>query len=186
MDVEAYLAQMEQLLADARPVPLSASVMVNRKEAEDLIDDLRAHLPEELRQSRWVLKERDELLEQAQRESEQIVADGQAERERLVGETEVVRSARREAERILDESREKARVLRLEAEDYVDAKLANFEIVLAKTTKAVEKGRERLRGRLASDELRQEVANEPDDPYTTGEFTGTHLYDFQGSDNRRR
>ena len=182
MDVEAYLAQMEQLLAEARPVPLSSSVMVNRKDFDDVIDDLRAHLPEELRQSRWVLKEREEVLEQAEREAEQIVADARAEQERLVSEQEVVRSARREAERVLEEARERARVLRLEAEDYVDGKLANFEIVLSKTMKAVEKGRERLRGRLASDELRQEIEGEPDDPYTTGEFASTQLYDYENPD----
>ncbi|MGH3664806.1 MAG: ATPase [Egibacteraceae bacterium] len=179
MDVEAYLAQMEQLLAEARPVPLSASVMVNRKDFDDVIDDLRTHLPEELRQSRWILKERDEVLEQAERESEQILSDAQAEQDRLVSEQEVVRTARREAERILEEAREQARILRLEAEDYVDGKLANFEIVLAKTMKAVEKGRERLRGRLASDELRQEVEAEPDDPYSTGEFTSAQFYDYE-------
>ncbi|HVM21460.1 MAG TPA: hypothetical protein VM307_15990 [Egibacteraceae bacterium] len=157
MDVEGYLAQMEQLLAEARPVPLSASVMVNRKDFEDVIDDIRASMPEEIRQSRWVLKERDEVLEQAEREAEQIVADAKNEAARLISETEVVRQSQRQAERILEEAREQARVLRLEAEDYVDSKLANFEIVLAKTMRSVEKGRERLRGRLVSDELSGEI-----------------------------
>jgi vacuolar-type H+-ATPase subunit H len=160
VDVEAYISQLEQLVAEARPVPLSASVMVNRKDVEDVLGELRAHLPEELRQSRWIIKERDELLEQAGRESEQIVADAHLERERILSETEVVRAARREAERIVDEAREEARVLRLEAEDYVDSKLANFEIVLNKTLKTVEKGRDRLRGRLASDELAEPVGDE--------------------------
>lgn len=182
MDVEAYLAQMEQLLAEARPVPLSASVMVNRKDFDEIIDDLRAHLPEELRQSRWILKERDEVLEQAERESEQVVADAHAERERLLSEQEVVKTAQREAERILEEAREQARVLRLEAEDYVDSKLASFEIVLAKTTAAVEKGRERLRGRLAADELadpQEPSAPDDDDPYSTSEFVQTQFYDHE-------
>jgi vacuolar-type H+-ATPase subunit H len=183
LDVEAYLAQIEQQLAEARPVPLSASVMVNRKDFEDVVDDLRAHLPEELRQARWVIKERDEVLEQAERESEQLVADARAERDRLVSQTEVVRASRREADRILDEAREQARVLRLEAEDYVDGKLANFEIVLAKTMKAVERGRERLRGRLASDEL-ADGAEDSDGSDPPAERGGARLYDYEsgGSD----
>ena len=181
MDVEAYLAQMEQLLAEARPVPLSASVMVNRKDFDDLLDDLRAHLPEELRQSRWVIKERDELLEQAEREASQIVGDARAEADRLISDTAVVRASRRAAERILDEAREQARTLRMEAEDYVDGKLANFEIVLAKTMRAVEKGRERLRGRLVSDEL----APDDDDSQDLGAAAaaagpqGSQLYDYE-------
>ena len=158
MDVESQISQLEQLIADARPVPLSASVMVNRKEIDELLAGLRAVLPEEMRQARWVLKERDELLAQGQREAEQLIADAQEEQRRLVSDTEVVRASRREAERILDEAREQARVLRLEAEDYVDGKLANFEIALQKTLRTVEKGRERLRGRLASDELAEAAA----------------------------
>lgn len=175
MDVEGFLAQMEQLLAEARPVPLSASVMVNRKDFEDVIDDIRASLPEELRQSRWVIKERDEVLEQAEREAEQITADARAEAARLISETEVVRQSQRQAERILEEAREQSRVLRLEAEDYVDSKLANFEIVLAKTMKAVEKGRERLRGRLASDELAAEDFDTDDQPAAGS----SQLYDYE-------
>ena len=177
MDVEAYLTQMEQLLAEARPVPLSASVMVHRQDFDDLIAELRAHLPEELRQSRWVIKERDEVLEQAEKEAAQIVSDARAESERLVNETEVARAAQREAERILDEAREQARVLRLEAEDYVDGKLANFEIVLAKTMKTVEKGRERLRGRLVSDELSTGEFDEIQPQQPPGQ--GPQLYDYE-------
>lgn len=153
MDVESLLTKMEQLLAEARPVPLSSSVMVNRNDFDELIGELRAGLPEELRQSRWIIKERDEVLAQAARESEQILGDAERERDRLVGEEEVVRVARREADHILEDAREAARTLRLEAEDYVDGKLATFEITLHKTLKAVEKGRDRLRGRLDTDEL---------------------------------
>src|SRR5687767_3605920 len=167
---------MEQLLAEARPVPLSASVMVNRKDFEDVIDDIRASLPEELRQSRWVIKERDEVLEQAEREAEQALADAKAEAARLISETEVVRQSQRQAERILDEAREQSRVLRLEAEDYVDGKLANFEIVLAKTMKQVEKGRERLRGRFASDELAGDAEPEV---IERGSPAGGQLYDYE-------
>ncbi len=182
MDVEAYIARMEQLLAEARPVPLSASVMVNRSQFDELLGDLRTHLPEELRQSRWIIKERDELLEQAERDSERIVADAELQRDRLVSETEVARGAAREAERLLDEARERARVLRLEAEDYVDGRLANFEIVLAKTLKAVENGRERLRGRLASDELASTDGTDDDlEKAYGGAGNGSRrLYDQEG------
>ncbi len=179
MDVEGYLAQMEQLLAEARPVPLSASVMINRKDFEDVIDDIRASLPEELRQSRWVIKERDEVLEQAEREAEQMLNDARAEAARLISETEVVRQSQRSAERILDEAREQARVLRLEAEDYIDAKLANFEIVLAKTMRSVEKGREQLRGRYASDALAPEAP--PADRPAPAAGGGSQLYDYETS-----
>ncbi len=181
MDVEGYLDRIEQLVAQGRPVPLSASVMVSKAELEEAVAGLRGELPEEMRQSRWVLKERDEVIDQARREAERILADAQSEAEQRVSETEVVNTAQREAERILEQAREEARVLRLEAEDYVDNKLANFEIALHKTLEAVEKGRERLRGRLVSDEL----TPEDEEPVPGGDedeapTTRSQLYDHEG------
>lgn len=163
MDMEEILRELERQLADARPVPLSASVMVNATELQQLAHDVRAALPEEIRQARWILKERDQVMASAEREAEDLREDARLERQRLISETEVVRAAQREAEHIIAEAQEEARVLRLECEDYVDSKLANFEIVLQKTMGAVEKGRERLRGRLASDELSPEEIEQAQD-----------------------
>ena len=152
-DVEAKLHQLERLITEAKAVPLSASVMVNRAEVDGLLADVRAALPDELTQARWVVKERDEILERAQADADRLVEDARSERDRLVSQEEVVRTADQEATRILEEAREHARQIRLEAEDYVDAKLANFEVVLNKTLSAVERGRQKLRGRLDSDSL---------------------------------
>ncbi len=164
MDVEGYLDELDRLVRGARPVPLSASVMVGKHELEQVIAGLRARLPEELRQSRWVLKERDEVIGQAQREADNLLDDARKEAERAVSETEIVHQAQREAEDIISEAREQAKVLRLEAEDYVDAKLANFEIALQKILQSVEKGRDQLRGRMASDELAEQDSEELAEP----------------------
>ena len=154
MDLENALAQLEHQLADARPVPLSASMMVNKDELERVAQAIRAALPEEIRQARWVLKERDTILAQASRDAEQVVEDGRRERDRMVADTELVREAHREAQRIVDRAGEEGRRIRNEAEDYVDAKLGDFEVVLQKTLSTVTRGRDRLRGRQASSEIR--------------------------------
>ena len=177
MDVEAAISRLEQLLAEARPVPLSASIMLNKRDVEEVVAALRAAIPEEIRQSRWVIKERDELLAQAARESDLILTDARDERARILSETEVVKAANREAERVVDQAREQAREMRLEAEDYIDAKLANFEVVLQKTMRAVEKGRDRLRGRLASDELSGEIPEQVEPPDAAA--PGTQFYDHE-------
>ena len=156
-DLVARLADLEQLVGDAKAVPLSASVMVNRAEIEDLVIEVREALPDELTQARWVVRERDEILERAEADADRVRAEAQEAQARLVSDQEVARAADREAARIVEEAREHARQIRLEAEDYVDAKLANFEVVLNKTLSAVEKGRQKLRGRLDADELAEEL-----------------------------
>jgi cell division septum initiation protein DivIVA len=157
LGLEAKLHQLERMVAEAKAVPLSASIMLNRAEVDGLIADIRASVPEELSQARWVVEERDQLLDEARIEADRILVEARDERARLIAKTEVVQAANREADRTVEESREHARQIRLEAEDYVDAKLANFEVVLHKTLGAVERGREKLRGRLDTDELAAEL-----------------------------
>jgi cell division septum initiation protein DivIVA len=152
-DVEAKLHQLERLVGEAKAVPLSASIMLNRAEVDGLLADVREALPDELTQARWVIKERDEILERAQADADRLLEDARVERDRLVSQEEVVRTADERARGVVEDAREHARQIRLEAEDYVDAKLANFEVVLQKTLSAVEKGRQKLRGRLDADSL---------------------------------
>ncbi len=162
-DVDARLSHLERLVGDAKAVPLSASIMLNRSEVTEVVAAIRDSLPEEVTQARWVVRERDEILERAGSDAQRLIEDAEAERDRLVSEQEVARTARRDAERLLEEAQEQARQMRLEAEDYVDAKLANFEVVLHKTLGAVEKGRAKLRGRLDTDQLADDLDDDLDD-----------------------
>jgi hypothetical protein len=171
--VDAALDELDRILGEARAMPLSASVMVNRADVVGLLADLRHNLPDELAQARWVVRERDEILEHARADAEQVLTEARAEREALLAQEAVVRAAHEEAERIVEAAHESARQMRLEAEDYVDAKLANFEVVLHKTLKAVERGRERLRGRLEIDELSDaELAEDDTYGFDSGGVSG--------------
>lgn len=155
-DVEAKLHQLERLVTEAKAVPLSASIMLNRAEIDGVVGDLRDALPDELTQARWVIDERDDILEHARTDAERMVSDARMERDRLVSMQEVLRESEDQADRVVSDAREHARRIRLEAEDYVDAKLANFEVVLNKTLGAVERGRAKLRGGLDTDQLSED------------------------------
>ena len=153
MDINARLQQLEEIVQEAKSMPLSSSVLVNREEMLEILEACQADLPEEIKQARWVVKDREELLAKARKDAEAIVAKARAEQARLVSKQEVVQTSREEADRILSEANLRSRELRLEAEDYVDAKLAQFEIVLEKTYQDMEKliaqvqrGRDKLRG----------------------------------------
>jgi hypothetical protein len=143
-DVETILLRLKEQVEGGRSMPMSASVLVNREEVLELLEEAIATLPQELRHSRWLLKERDEFLSQARREADDIIEAGRVRAERMVERTEVVREARRVAQNVVDDAEASARQLQHEAEDYVDHKLAHFEIVLERTMQAVRKGRERL------------------------------------------
>jgi len=74
MDIFARLDKLEDFIANSKRVPLSSSVMVNEAEFYDLLDDIRATLPNELKQSRHVAKERDRIMAEAQRKEEELLA----------------------------------------------------------------------------------------------------------------
>ena len=144
-EAEALVRRALDLVANAKSVPLSSSVMITREEVVELLEEALNRLPNELRDARWLLKEREEFLAKAHAESDEIISAARERVEAMVQRTEIVRQAKRTARRSIDEAQEEARRLRHEAEDYCDHKLAGFEIVLERTIKTVQSGRERLR-----------------------------------------
>jgi cell division septum initiation protein DivIVA len=156
-DVEAILHQLLDVIGNARPMPLSASVMINRDEVLEIVEAALTRLPEELRAARWLLREREEFLAKVQREGDDILDASRARAERMVQRAEVVRAAQHTARRLVEEAEAESRRLRHEAEDYCDHKLAQFEIVLDRTIKTVQAGR----ARLHQSPLEQEPQAEP-------------------------
>ena len=147
MDVHAKLAEIRQAVEQARSMPMSASAVVNRGELLALVDDLEAAITAAFDDSSRVLADREAVVEEGRREAEQIIADARNERDNLVSDTEVYRLAKRRADEELESAQREAEELRKETDEYVDGKLANFEITLDKTMDAVRRGRERLAGR---------------------------------------
>ena len=144
VDTEGALLRMRELLESSGTVPFSSSPRVNRDDLLTLIDEALEHLPEELKQARWLLKERNEFLAKAQREADQIIEAARVQAERMVERDEVVRAARRHADALVEDAESRSRALQHEAEDYVDQRLAAFEVVLDRTMQTVRRGREQL------------------------------------------
>ncbi len=162
--VTAKVHEISELVERARAMPMSASCVVNRAELLELLDELRELLPAELREAQWVLRDRNEILEQGSRRAERIVAESRVEAALLVSRTEVMQTATREANRLLQDARKEAATMRQDAEQYVDTKLANFEVVLHKTLQAVDRGRDKLRGRMEQDALGDDELGDEDTP----------------------
>jgi len=149
---EQLLRRVSDMISGARPMPLSSSVMINKDEVLELLDEALSRLPDELRAARWLLKEREEFLAKTRRDADDILDAARARAERMVQRTEVVKAAELRARQTIDAADEEARRLRLECEDYCDQKLASFEIVLERTLKTVAAGRTKLQGNPLSGE----------------------------------
>ena len=147
MDVLVLIDKLDDLIHNARSVPLTDSVMIDREEIYDLLDQMRSTIPEEVKQARWIVKERQEMLAEAKRECDRILQEAREQAVREASQTEIVKLAERQAQDIVDESRRQARETRLEMEDWADGILSTLEVNLDKFLSAVKRGRERLHER---------------------------------------
>lgn len=146
-DSDTLLRRAVDIIANARTIPLSSSPMINRDEIIELLEEALNRLPDELRQARWMLKERQEFLNKTRREADDILDAARAQAERMVQRTEVVRASELRARQVMERADADSRRMRLETEDFVDQRLASFEIVLNRVSKTVAAGREKLNAR---------------------------------------
>lgn len=161
MDLHERLEELIVLIEDAKSMPLSASCIVNRSQVLDLIEEIRILLPESVQRADQLLADRETVVQDGRREAERLVARARAEAHRLLSEHEVYLAAVAEAQALRMEVEEETSQMRRETDDYVDAKLASFEITLQKTLRTVDRGRERLRSQMYD-----ELAPAYEDPVT--------------------
>ena len=157
MDVDQKLEELSVLVEEAKSVPLSASCMVNRAVVLDLIDDIRDALPSSLSDADELLAEREAVVSEGRREADRLIAEAREEQLRMLSQHEVYLVAVAESEALRGETFDEVTRMRRETDDYIDARLATFEITLHKTLSAVERGRDKLRGQA---ELEEEYAED--------------------------
>ena len=174
MDLAGRMQQLEEMVRDAKSMPLSSSALLNRDEVLEMLAEMQESLPEEIKQARWIVKDREELLGKARQDAERIVEQAREDQLRMARKEDIVHRAEEEADRIVAEAEQQAMDARAEAESYVDARLAQFEIALrrileeaqsttralAKTLDQVEVGRDRLRAPTTAAE--QEFGSDPE------------------------
>jgi cell division septum initiation protein DivIVA len=164
MDVLALIDKLDDLVHNARAVPLTDQVRIDREAIYDLLDQMRSTIPEEVKQARWIVKERQEMLAEAKREADRILAEAKDRAARVVSEEEIVKAAQREADHIMEDARARERDVRLGAEDYADEVLGTLEVNLGKFLSAVRRGREQLQGKATREAEVEERPAEFDEP----------------------
>ena len=142
--VEALVRRVIDVINAARPMPLSTSVMVSRDEIIELLEAAILELPEEVREARWLLKEREELLSKARVDAGLVIEEARTRVAQMVQRTEVVRSAERKARQMVEQAESQARRRQHEVDDYCDQRLEQFADALEKVQGAVVCPRTRL------------------------------------------
>src|SRR2546429_1381432 len=124
MDVLVLIDKLDDLVHNAKAVPVTDQVRIDREEIYDILDQMRATIPEEIKQARWIVKERQEMLAEAKREQDRLLQEAREQAVREASQTEIVKLAERQAQEIIDEARRQARETRLGMGDWADGMLA--------------------------------------------------------------
>lgn len=183
-DLLSILDELDELIATARSMPMSASAIVNRDEALDLIDRARQAVPDTVHRAEDIVAGADSVVADGRAESDRLIARAQEEADRLVSNEAVVRAAHERADRIVAAAEDKAARLRAGADQYSDRSLEGLEKELAKIAEQVRRGREALAPRLA--EAGDTAEEEPESGSDSGSVASSAARPAQPSPDLQR
>ena len=130
---EDIISALYDMVQDARSMPLNADkCILERDRVLDMLDEIIAQLPSELKQSRTIVESRNELISQARREAEGIIRQAQEEAKELVDHEAIYVEARRRSEELVKQTQAKINDLKAAGNAYMDNNLRQTEEVIAK------------------------------------------------------
>jgi hypothetical protein len=138
--IDVMIAHLEE----AKSMPLSANVLVDRDEFLSMLHRMRAALPDELRAARWMVREREAFVARTNERAQEIIDRAKSESRRMVSESYVLAEAVEEANILVRRAEGEARLMRLEAEDEIEANLEKLESLLASVLTRVHAARAEL------------------------------------------
>ncbi len=140
MDILHLVDRLEELFNQSRQVWFTHSVLVDEDRLIDIIDQMRATIPEEIRKAQQLLAQRDRILAQAQEEANRIVQLAREKAESLVERDAITQAAQARAEQIINQARLEANITRREADEYVLETLTRLEAELERLLNQVRNG----------------------------------------------
>jgi len=155
-NIEDIIGALYDLVQDARSMPLAADkCILERDRILDMLDEIIAQLPTELKQSRTIVETRNELISQARREAEMIMRQAQDQAKQLVTKESIYVEAKRRAEELVGQTQDRIEALKKAGNDYMDDSLRKTEEVIAEALANVRDTRMKFRAVTESQEQRK-------------------------------
>jgi len=155
-NIDEIISTLYDLIQDARSLPLGADkCIIERDKALDLLDEIIAQLPGELKQARTIVESRNELIGQARREAEVMIRQAQEKAQELVKEEAIYKEAKNQCQIMLQETQAKMAELRKVSTDYMDDALRRTEEAIALSLEDVRDTRAKFKNLVESQERRE-------------------------------
>jgi len=157
LDVSKILDEMEELIDSGSRIPLVGKVLIDADALLEYMDQIRASLPEEIKQAKFLNMERDKVMTEAQRRAERILEEAANQAKKLISEEQVLKQAQIEAEELLQQSRKTSNEIKQGARAYANDVLHQLEIHMEKALHTIKKGREELQGQHHHEQYQQQL-----------------------------
>lgn len=146
MTVEELLEQIDDMLDKAWSLPMSGGkCLVDAERLRNIVDDIRAYMPNEVRQARAIVADRGDIVETAKLEAEGIIRAAEERARRLVAQEEIVKQSQQKSNEILTQTQLKSREMRKGASDFSEDLLKRTEEAIAQRLAEVRQARQLLR-----------------------------------------
>lgn len=145
MEIFTLLENLEDILDAGTKVPFSSKVMIDREELQEILEDIRLKLPDELKQAKWVKEERQRIIQDAQKEALDIKREAESQIIAMIDDHEITRQALAQKEDIMENANQVSREISMGTKEYADAILERLEEILKETLQVVHGNRKELR-----------------------------------------
>ncbi|MCL6611703.1 MAG: ATPase [Peptococcaceae bacterium] len=146
MELFNALNELEEIIENSIKVPMTRRVLVDEDRLLDMLDRIRTTLPEEIRQAKWIIQEREKVLAETKKEAGRIMEDVQKQMERRIDESEIARLAKIKAEETVERAENIAREIKQGAREYADEILNELEKKIEGIMAEIRNGRAELKG----------------------------------------
>ena len=157
-NTEDIIGALYDMVQDARSMPLSADkCILERDKVLDLLDEIIAQLPGELKQARTIVESRNELVSQARREADNVIREAQEKANQLVTKEAIYEEAKKRSEELVSQTQNRINQLRKAANEYMDESLRQTEETISNALNEVRDTRMKFRAVTEAQEQRKNV-----------------------------
>ena len=160
-NIEQIISALYDMVQDARALPLGADkCILERDKVLDMLDEIIAQLPVELKQARTIVESRNELIGQARREAEALIRQAQDKADKMIEEEAIYQEAKRQCQEMVLQTQGRMAELRKASNDYMDDALRRTEEAIAMSLEDVRDTRTKFKALVESQEKKASAAVE--------------------------
>lgn len=150
-DINRLIDMLYEKIEDAKSPALKPNMsVVDRDEMLDLLDELRAQLPVEIKRAQELLTAREKFVDEAKRDVERMMRQAELEARTKVSDSEVLYAAKEKARQIVAQAEDRSRKLYQVANEYAEDALARTEEAVQAALDEVRESRVRFRSASAA------------------------------------